>query len=127
MSDHVPPKTVEEMAAVLLKSGLMDAGAVEAVLRDFRENANRRDEGRDGTAEFLEHLNSAGLSQWQCDKLRDGKWKGYFLEGYELCDKVGREGDWMIYLARKSRPGPTVRVAVQPSRDRPEGFTYRFE
>ena len=66
----------------------------------------------DALSAFSAHLVSIGLTQWQCDKLRIGKWKGFFLDDYELIDFAGTEDDRRIYLARRSRPGPIVRLAV---------------
>lgn len=62
------------------------------------------------------HLREAGLlSQWQCDKLLEGRHKGFFLGKYKLLDHLGTGGMSAVYLAEHTRMHHRVAIKVLPT------------
>lgn len=108
----IPPETIEQMAELAVRGRLVKNDDMRLILGVFRNIYSSPLNSPDALSAFSAHLVSIGLTQWQCDKLRIGKWKGFFLDDYELIDFAGTEDDRRIYLARRSRPGPIVRLAV---------------
>ncbi|MGE0755672.1 MAG: serine/threonine protein kinase, partial [Pirellulaceae bacterium] len=51
----------------------------------------------DAVAEFL--IQQKLITRWQCDKLFDGKYKGFLLGKYKLLDHIGSGGMSSVYLA----------------------------
>jgi len=51
------------------------------------------------------------LTCWQCTKLHDGRWKGFFLGEYKLLDALGPDESNSFYLAE--HPATLRRVILQ--------------
>ncbi len=61
------------------------------------------------------HLPSKGvLTKWQCDKLRTGRWKGYFLDGYCFLCQLSKDMTTSTYLCKEMATGKRVAMAVTP-------------
>lgn len=62
------------------------------------------------------HLRETGLlSQWQCDKLLEGRHKGFFLGKYKLLDHLGTGGMSAVYLAEHINMHRRVAIKVLPT------------
>ena len=106
----------EKFLALLVASHLFDLRELEAAI-----------EGQQASDlnQLCEHLVSREmLTQWQCNKLRNGQYKGFFLGGFKLLDQVSEEGS--LYLAEDCSTHRTVRLAVQPNAEEPGGLSYRI-
>ena len=61
------------------------------------------------------HLREAGLlTQWQCDKLLEGRHKGFLLGKYKLLDHLGTGGMSAVYLAEHINMHRRVAIKVLP-------------
>jgi hypothetical protein len=125
MGERHPPQTVEEMASLVVRSDLLDQASVTPILAAFLQGAAGTSQEEDALSAFSTRLVTTGLTEWQCDKLRRGQWKGFFLDGYELVGVAGRGFGGMIYFARRSRPGELVRLLICPSKEQASGVDYR--
>lgn len=62
------------------------------------------------------HLRETGLlTQWQCDKLLEGRHKGFFLGKYKLLDHLGTGGMSAVYLAEHINMQRRVAIKVLPT------------
>ena len=68
------------------------------------------------------------ISPWQCAKLRDGRWKGFFADSYRILDHLECDGNYSYYLARENETGVCVRLRITPpSRTQGSGIEYRVD
>jgi hypothetical protein len=69
----------------------------------------------DAVAQFCSFLvDTNAVSAWQCDKLKAGKWKGFYFDYYVLLEQVGKDHEFAYYKARDIRDGTIVRLVVTP-------------
>jgi serine/threonine protein kinase len=62
------------------------------------------------------HLQEAGLlTQWQCNKLLEGRHKGFLLGKYKLLDHLGTGGMSAVYLAEHIHMHRRVAIKVLPT------------
>ncbi len=75
-----------------------------------------------------EQLVQSGLvTRWQCDKLLDGRSKGFFLGKYKLLGHLGTGGMSAVYLAEHTKMHRRVAVKVLPqSRIDDSSYLARF-
>ncbi|MBN2294024.1 MAG: hypothetical protein JXM70_16480 [Pirellulales bacterium] len=114
MTDHYSPKTLNEFLQVLLKSQLLDGDVLKSALNDFRENEAEnipKDELRAFASYLIVH---EYLTCWQCDKLRKGQFKGFFLDDYVFRDHVDCDDKCTRYVAEDIRTGKYVILAITP-------------
>lgn len=77
--------------------------------------------------ELCRHLTGKGvLTPWQCDKLRQGKWKGFFLDGYCLLGQIGKDDTSSTYLCREVATHKYVAMRVTPPHFSTDGL-FRYE
>lgn len=56
------------------------------------------------------------LTSWHCEKLRNGKYKGFFLSKYRLLKHLGTGGMSSVYLAEHTLMNRKVAIKVLPRR-----------
>ena len=59
------------------------------------------------------------LTRWQCDKLRQGKWNGFFLDNYCFLEQIGKDKASSTYLVREMSTCKLMAMAVTPVRIQP--------
>jgi hypothetical protein len=102
---------VDTFLALAVKSGLINVGDFNEVRADI--DAGLPTEGALDTV--CTHLSAKGiLTKWQCEKLRQGKWKGFFLDGYCFLDQIGKGMTTSTYLCKEVATGRRVAMAVTP-------------
>jgi serine/threonine-protein kinase len=119
-------QTTERFLEIVEKSRLANAAAVAKSLDRLREAG---DGGLPGPDEVARHLRSDGLlTDWQIEKLRSGKYKGFFLGRYKLLGHIGTGGMSNVYLAEHTRMHDRRAIKVLPRR-RVKDATYlaRFQ
>jgi hypothetical protein len=129
---HVPEdrrvKTIDELSALLTASQLASQEEVASLKERFGSGDTRFDLP-DTVTGFCAFLVAEGvLSPWQCEKLRNGQWKGFFLDAYELLDHLGHDDHHNYYLARDAKRARFVRVIVTHSvYAKGNQFEYRID
>jgi hypothetical protein len=66
-------------------------------------------------SDLCKHLiDKRALTEWQCDKLRQGKYKGFFYDGYRLLSRLGMGETFSTYLGQQVSTGKLVEIDVTP-------------
>ncbi len=115
---------------LLSMSGLIEPHELERRLYTF---GNDRPPQADGPLaplkDLTDHLIDAGLlTFWQRDKLLDGKWKGFFLDGYKLIGHLETDDAYSYYLAEEVATGRrfSLRVTPQARAKDPKKIEYKI-
>jgi len=102
-----PPTDVDEFLALLVASGLLDRAAIDDACSGFDTDS--------GLEELCSHLvGNNMLSKWQCDKLRDGKYKGFFLDNYRFVGHLNVGETTSTFLADDLATGKRVAIEITP-------------
>jgi eukaryotic-like serine/threonine-protein kinase len=67
------------------------------------------------------------LTRWQCDKLRMGKYKGFYLDNYVMLEQSGKGADYASYKCRDARSGRLVTLFIKPINQTGGRIEYRVE
>lgn len=107
----MPTPTAAEFWDLLVKSGLVDAGAV-ATLRREQEADPARCGGSTakGMAAWL--AERGVLTRWQAKRLGIGNLGPFFLGDYRLLERHEREGNALLFTARHEPSGRIVSVVL---------------
>ena len=107
--------TIEEFCRVVAKTGLVEASALERVLRDFGHAAMWQEKYGHSLTGFTSFLVAEGvLTCWQVEMLRDGKHKGFVFDGFTIVDFVHSAHDCLRYRAVERQSGKCVVLCVKP-------------
>jgi len=117
---------VDQFLDLVRRSELVDRDQLNRVLARLKERA----EGQPITdTDFVAaQLVEAGLlTQWQADKLLEGRYKGFFLKKYRLLALLGSGGMSNVYLAEHVLMRRRVAIKVLPkSRINDSSYLQRF-
>ncbi|MEW4564145.1 serine/threonine-protein kinase [Bremerella sp. JC770] len=100
---------------LIAKSKLVDPSALEQAVQELRaaHDGQLPDDLESLQKFFVEkHL----LTTWHCEKLRNGKYKGFFLSKYRLLKHLGTGGMSSVYLAEHTLMNRKVAIKVLPRR-----------
>ena len=107
--------TVKNFIELVQRSKLVDDELLKQSLLDCKEQLGEQfPTDVDAVADFLVRANL--ISRWHCDKLFDGKYKGFFLGKYKLLDHLGTGGMSSVYLAEHTVMRRKAAVKVLPKR-----------
>jgi hypothetical protein len=98
---------VDEFLAHLLASGLLDRSAIEEACSGFDVA-----QGLDALCSYL--IAHGTLSEWQCGKLRNGQFKGFFLDNYRFVGRLSVDETGSTYLADDLSSGKRVALTITP-------------
>ena len=88
----MPPPKREELLSLIQRSALVDENQYAKIAGDVPESATIEEV----CARFID----AGLlSKWQCERLCENKWKGFFLGRYKLIYPLGAGAMGSVFLA----------------------------
>lgn len=105
--------TGDKFLDLLKKSGLVDPDPLAQALSAF-EAKHGAEALADGQL-LSDYLVEAGIiTTWQCDKLMDGRHKGFFLGNYKLLRHLGSGGMSSVYLAEHKHMRRRVAIKVLP-------------
>ncbi len=114
--------TVDTFLDLVRRSGLVENDQLDDVLLDLKQQADGRDlDDVDFLAEKL--VEADLLTRWQCDKLLEGRHKGFFLGKYKLLGHLGTGGMSSVYLAEHVLMQRRVAIKVLP-KNRVEDSSY---
>lgn len=113
---------VDTFLDLVRRSGLVEKDQLSGLLLELKQQLGGRP--ITDTAVVCEKLVEAGLlTRWQCDKLLDGRHKGFFLGKYKLLDHLGTGGMSSVYLAEHVLMQRRVAIKVLP-KNRVEDTSY---
>jgi hypothetical protein len=79
---------IDRFLGLLLASGIAHFSELWDVCSDFDFHRN----DSNALADLCTHLIAKQVvTAWQCDKLKSGKWKGFYLDGYKLLGPTNSE------------------------------------
>jgi eukaryotic-like serine/threonine-protein kinase len=117
--DRMP---IESFLNLVRKSGLVEGATLDRLLADLKSTA--ADAGRLDADFVANKLIEAGLlTRWQCDRLLEARFKGFFLKKYKLLDLIGTGDMSSVYLAEHTLMARQVAVKILP-RNRVEDGAY---
>jgi len=115
MGDARKPKDVSAFSELLLASGLLNTSVLRSLTNDFHAHIACRKLSDTSLKTFISYLAASGfLTCWQCAKLREGRYKGFFLDDYKLLDCLGPDDKVTRFLALHGLNGQRVVLAVTP-------------
>jgi len=104
---------VDSFLDLVRRSGLVERDQLNRVLLRLKEEAGGKP--IDDTDFVGTQLVEAGLiTPWQCEKLLEGRHKGFFLGKYKLLDHLGTGGMSSVYLAEHVLMQRRVAIKVLP-------------
>lgn len=107
--------TVKNFIELLQRSKLVDDELLKQRLLECKQQlGDRFPTDVDAVAEYLIQANL--ISRWHCEKLFDGKYKGFMLGKYKLLDLLGTGGMSSVYLAEHTIMRRKVAIKVLPKR-----------
>lgn len=105
--------TGDQIFELVEKSGLIAADSLAKALADFETEVGP--EGKGDGAKFLEYLQRVGLiTDWQLEKLQQGRHKGFFLGNYKLLRHLGSGGMSAVFLAEHKHMRQRRAIKVLP-------------
>jgi serine/threonine protein kinase len=96
----------------LQKSGLVPLEELRRLLSEIREEHGGPLSDPDQVAEVL--VARSLLTDWQCQKLKSGRCRGFFLGDYKLLGHLGTGGMSTVYLAEHVTDGRKRAIKVLP-------------
>ena len=105
--------TLESFITVLKRSGLIPPDRAAALLEAFRAEHGDTNNGQ-AFADYLIQQNL--LTNWQAEKLLQGKHKGFFLGKYRLLSLLGKGGMSSVYLAEHVLMRRRCAIKVLPAK-----------
>ncbi|MBX7165671.1 MAG: protein kinase [Pirellulales bacterium] len=103
-------QTLDNFADLVRRSGLLDSEQLDRVIDEVQSSG---DEG--GSRILSRKLVEGGhLTQWQCDKLLEGRHKGFFLGKYKLLGLIGHGGMSSVYLGEHTLMHSRRAIKVLP-------------
>jgi len=118
--------TGDQIFELLEKSGLIAADSLTKALADFETEVGP--EGKGDGSKFLEYLLRVGLvTEWQSEKLQQGRHKGFFLGNYKLLRHLGSGGMSAVFLAEHKHMRQRRAIKVLPqARINDSSYLQRF-
>src|ERR1043165_9067277 len=114
--------TVDKFIDLIQRSKLVDDSQLATVTANLKnELSPEQYADADVVAERL--IKAGILTKWQCDKLLDGRHKGFFLGKYKLLSHLGTGGMSSVYLAEHKLMQRRVALKVLPQ-NRVEDSSY---
>ena len=116
--------TVEEFADLLIKSRLVSQSQCETLTASYRKEYVTSAITGDSITSWSAYLVKNGaLTCWQCSKIRQRQYKGFFLDKFKIMDYHGHSDDQGIYLAQNMDSKQIVRLSIEDAIKRKDGKT----
>ena len=118
---------IEQFTTLLINSRLLDKSEAEQIAAVFQQECQklRTTATLDALCSFL--IATDRLTRWQCDKLKMGKWKGFYLDDYVLLEQSGKGPDFSSYKSRDVRNGRVVNLVIRPMNQTDGRIEYRVK
>ena len=101
MMEHSPWSSVlDRFLALALASHLVGLDDLRSHLKTFRQETGTCMNDYSELTAFCNYLVERGVvTRWQCDKLLNGRFRGFFLGNFKLLEPIGHSGTWGVYAA----------------------------
>lgn len=110
----LPVETIEEFAELLVRSGLLESDQVKKIIHSYNEDFAKVAKTGSTITSFTTYLIKRDvLTCWQCNKLRQGQFRGFILGSFQLLDYQSHDEDTGVYLAQDIKSGQVVRLAIK--------------
>ena len=118
---------VDNFLSLILKSGLLDLEELRAACNDFRAESSALglEPTFDSLCDFFITKNL--LTAWQCEMLKEGKYKGFFLGKFKLLESLGPDETCSNYLAEEVSTKHRVRLRIVPKRIAPKDGKIHYQ
>jgi hypothetical protein len=119
---------IDQFVNLLVNSRLSSQHEAEGLVASFQIEC-RKENSPETVEAFCDFLIATNLfTEWQCEKLRMGKYKGFYLDNYLMLEQVGKDDKSSSYKARDTRNGKIVCLIVTPPLyAKGTGIEYRVE
>lgn len=119
--------TSEKLVELVRKSGLAEPQVIDGALEAIRaENSGALPSDAADLAKALQQKKV--VTRWHCDKLLQGKYKGFFLGKHKLLGHIGSGGMSSVYLAEHCMMHTLRAIKVLPqSRLGKSSYLARFQ
>jgi hypothetical protein len=118
---------LERLICLLRKSQLCAEQQIVQVVSSFERERGDIASG-DAVTQFCDFIVSKNIvTAWQCDNLKAGRFRGFYLDDYLLLEVVGQDNTLRSYRARDLRDGTTVRLVVAAKKRQSPYSAYRVE
>jgi len=118
-----PDTALVDFVFNLIRSGIISSQQARYSYRQYRDAGLT--ESLQDVCNFL--VGNGTITEWQCDKLKQGKWRGFQLDDYLLLEQVGKGELDCSYRSRDIRDGSIVRLVITPTRLTGGKIEYRVE
>jgi eukaryotic-like serine/threonine-protein kinase len=112
----------ETFLELVRKSGLVEGEPLGRMLAELQSTAGD-DALTDVDFVSKKFVDAGLLTRWQCERLLEGRHKGFFLKKYKLLDEIGRGGMSSVYLAEHTLMQRRVAIKILP-KNRVEDTSY---
>src|SRR4051812_4863433 len=104
------PQSALIVAGLIVDSQLLEQNRVRELLEAFEVDWSNA-----SAAAFASFLVSRDiLTPWQCEKLCNGQWRGFFLDHYRIDARIARDANYAYYVASDTRTQQRVILTVFP-------------
>ena len=114
---------------LVVTSGLRNAAEMRDAFIAFRSDVPTPHEN--GIAELNDFRNhfveNNVLTRWQCERLLEGRYRGFFMDTFKLLRHIGHEGNCSTYAAENVQTKQCVVLRVFPFDMRREDGGPRYE
>jgi hypothetical protein len=108
------PMTINQFTKLFIKSRICSESEARDAAESFAAEC-RSSKTTPRVESFCELLVATNrLTEWQCGKLRMGRWKRFQLDHYVMTEQVGKGFDSACYNARDLRNDEPVCLIVTP-------------
>ena len=119
---------IDQFVELLIRSGLKTQEQATELTNQFQTSLPSIKKSADIAAFCTFLVANDLLTAWQCEKLRSGRFKGFFLDEFVLLDRLPNDANFGYYLARDTTDGRLVRLTVTPvNRTKGRGIEYRAD
>jgi len=111
----MPKQSAEKFLELIGRSKLIELDRLHKVVGEARLVVSA-EQGEDSEFLAAELIKAGLLTRWQCDRLQEGRHKGFFLGKYKLLGLLGTGGMSSVYLAEHVLMQRRVAIKVLPQK-----------